>query len=54
VDPLTAIAALRAAYSGIQYCCQALGDGKVEIQRIKKAQMQVERKLKELKRKEDE
>lgn len=37
MDPLTAIAALRAAYSGIQYCCQALGDGKVEVQRIKKA-----------------
>jgi hypothetical protein len=37
VDPFTAIAALRAAYSGIQYCCQALGDGKVEVQRIKKA-----------------
>jgi hypothetical protein len=37
VDPFTAIAALRAAYSGIQYCCQALGEGKVEIQRIKKA-----------------
>ena len=37
MDPLTAIAALRAAYSGIQYCCQALGEGKVEVQRIKKA-----------------
>jgi hypothetical protein len=37
VDPFTAIAALRAAYSGIQYCCQALGEGKVEVQRIKKA-----------------
>ena len=37
MDPLTAIAALRAAYSGIQYCCQALGDGKVEVQRVKKA-----------------
>jgi len=37
VDPITAIAALRAAYSGIQYCCQALGEGKVEVQRIKTA-----------------
>jgi len=37
VDPFTAIAALRAAYSGIQYCCQALGEGKVEVQRIKTA-----------------
>lgn len=37
MDPFTAIAALRAAYSGIQYCCQALGEGKVEVQRIKKA-----------------
>lgn len=37
MDPLTAIAALRAAYSGIQYCCQALGEGKVEVQRVKKA-----------------
>ena len=37
MDPFTAIAALRAAYSGIQYCCQALGEGKVEVQRIKTA-----------------
>lgn len=37
MDPITAIAALRAAYSGIQYCCQALGEGKVEVQRVKKA-----------------
>jgi hypothetical protein len=37
VDPFTAIAALRAAYSGIQYCCEALSDGKVEIQRVKQA-----------------
>ena len=37
MDPFTAIAALRAAYSGIQYCCQALGEGKVEVQLIKKA-----------------
>jgi hypothetical protein len=37
VDPFTAIAALRAAYSGIQYCCEALSDGKVEVQRVKQA-----------------
>lgn len=37
MDPFTAIAALRAAYSGIQYCCEALSDGKVEVQRVKQA-----------------
>ena len=37
MDPFTAIAALRAAYSGIQYCCEALSEGKVEVQRVKQA-----------------
>lgn len=27
---------MRAAYSGIQYCCEALAEGKVQVQRIKK------------------
>lgn len=31
-----AIQAWRAAYSGIQYCCEALREGTVEVQRIKK------------------
>lgn len=33
---MLALQALRAAYNGIQYCCEALGEGRVEIQRIKK------------------
>lgn len=30
------IGAMKAAFKGIQYCCDALNEGKVEIQRIKK------------------
>lgn len=39
LDPITiklAFEGMRAAYKGIQYCCEALGEGKVEVQRIKK------------------
>jgi hypothetical protein len=32
-----AVQALRAAYSGIQYCCEALSEGTVQVQKIKKA-----------------
>lgn len=32
-----AINAMRAAYSGIQYCCEALSEGTVQVQKIKKA-----------------
>lgn len=28
---------MQLAFDGIQYCCQALGEGKVQVQRIKKA-----------------
>ena len=38
-DPISiqlALGAMRAAYSGIQYCCDSLREGTVEIQRIKK------------------
>jgi hypothetical protein len=28
---------MQTAYSGIQYCCEALADGKVQVQKIKKA-----------------
>lgn len=33
---LLALQAMRAAYSGIQYCCECLREGSVEIQRVKK------------------
>jgi hypothetical protein len=33
---MLALQAMRAAYSGIQYCCEALREGSVEIQRVKK------------------
>lgn len=40
LDPITiglAIKAMQGAFSGIQYCCEALSDGKVQVQKIKKA-----------------
>jgi hypothetical protein len=39
-DPLTiglAFKAMQAAYDGISYCCEALSEGKVAVQKIKKA-----------------
>jgi hypothetical protein len=39
LDPISiqlALGAMRAAYSGIQYCCDSLREGTVEIQRVKK------------------
>lgn len=33
---MLALQAMRAAYSGIQYCCNCLREGSVEIQRVKK------------------
>ena len=33
---MLALQAMRAAYSGIQYCCDCLREGSVEIQRVKK------------------
>lgn len=35
-EVLLALQAMRGAWAGIQYCCEALRDGNVEIQRIKK------------------
>jgi hypothetical protein len=40
LDPITigiAIKAMQGAFSGIQYCCEALSDGKVQVQKIKQA-----------------
>ena len=40
LDPISigiAIKALQTAFTGIQYCCEALSDGKVQVQKIKKA-----------------
>jgi len=40
LDPISiglAIKAMQGAFSGIQYCMEALSDGKVQVQKIKKA-----------------
>ena len=49
MDPFTALAALRAAYSGIQYCCECLGEGTVQVQKIKKAAEQAQQIVKDAK-----
>lgn len=49
MDPLTALAALRAAYSGIQYCCECLSEGTVQVQKIKKAAEQAQQIVKDVK-----
>lgn len=49
MDPLTALAALRAAYSGIQYCCECLSEGTVQVQKIKKAAEQAQAIVKDVK-----
>lgn len=39
LDPISlqlALGAMKAAYGGIQYCCEALSEGKIEIERVKK------------------
>jgi hypothetical protein len=36
VEIMLALQAMRAAYSGIQYCCECLREGSVEIQKAKK------------------
>lgn len=48
MDPFTALAALRAAYSGIQYCCEALSEGTVQVQKIKKAAEQAQQIVKDV------
>jgi hypothetical protein len=48
VDPFTALAALRAAYSGIQYCCECLNEGTAQVQKIKKAAEQAQQIVKDV------
>jgi hypothetical protein len=52
LDPITiglAIKAMQGAFSGIQYCCEALSDGKVQVQKIKKASEDAQAIVKEVK-----
>lgn len=49
MDPFTALAALRAAYSGIQYCCECLNEGTAAVQKIKKAAEQAQQITKDVK-----
>ncbi len=52
LDPITiglAIKAMQGAFSGIQYCCEALSDGKVQVQKIKKAAEDAKDIVKEVK-----
>ena len=44
-----AIQALRAAYDGIQYCCECLSEGTVQVQKIKKAAEQTQQIVKDVK-----
>lgn len=52
LDPITiglAIKAMQGAFSGIQYCMDALSDGKVQVQKIKKAAEDAQAIVKEVK-----
>lgn len=52
LDPITiglAIKAMQGAFHGIQYCCEALSDGKVQVQKIKKAAEDAKDIVKEVK-----
>lgn len=49
MDPFTALAALRAAYNGIQFCCECLNEGTVQVQKIKKAAEQAQAIVKDVK-----
>lgn len=49
MDPFTALAALRAAYSGIQYCCDCLNEGTAAVQKVKKAAEQAQQIVKDVK-----
>jgi hypothetical protein len=52
LDPISiglAIKAMQTAYTGIQYCCEALADGKVQVQKIKKAAEDAQAIVKEVK-----
>lgn len=52
LDPVTiglAIKAMQGAFNGIQYCCEALSDGKVQVQKIKKAAEDAQAIAKEVK-----
>lgn len=44
-----AVQAFRAAYSGIQYCCEALSEGTVQVQKIKKAAENAQQIIKDAK-----
>lgn len=48
MDPLTALAALRAAYTGIQYCCECLNEGTAAVQKVKKAAEQAQQIVKDV------
>jgi hypothetical protein len=52
LDPITiglAIKAMQGAFHGVQYCCEALADGKVQVQKIKKAAEDAQTIVKEVK-----
>jgi hypothetical protein len=52
LDPISiglAIKAMQGAFSGIQYCMDALSDGKVQVQKIKKAAEDAQAIVKEVK-----
>lgn len=52
LDPITiglAIKAMQGAFHGIQYCCEALSEGKVQVQKIKKAAEDAQAIAKEVK-----
>lgn len=52
LDPITiglAIKAMQGAFTGIQYCMDALSDGKVQVQKIKKAAEDAQAIVKEVK-----
>lgn len=49
MDPFTALAALKAAYNGIQFCCECLNEGTVQVQKIKKAAEQAQAIVKDAK-----
>lgn len=46
---MLALQALRAAYNGIQYCCEALSEGTVQVQKIKKAAENAQQIVKDVK-----
>lgn len=49
MEIVLALQALRAAYNGIQYCCEALSEGTVQVQKIKKAAENAQQIVKDVK-----